>query len=114
MPLESPNLDDLTFDRLEAMMRDRIPIVAPDWTDHNESDPGIALIQLFAHMAEQIGYRLNRVPEKTYVEFLKFAGVRLTLARPASTPNGIHSRAAGSNRVALDSGLFEDRRQGRR
>jgi hypothetical protein len=85
MPLVSPQLDDLSFDTIQAMLRDRIPLVAPDWTDHNDSDPGIALIQLFAHLAEQVGYRLNRVPEKSYVEFLKLVGVRLAPAVAART-----------------------------
>ena len=85
MPIESPALDDLDYATVEAMLRNRIPLVAPEWTDHNDSDPGIALIQLFAFLSEQIGYRLNRVPEKTYVEFLKLVGVRQRPATPAST-----------------------------
>ena len=80
MPLTPPRLDDLDYATVETMLRERIPLVAPEWTDHNDSDPGIALIQLFAHLAEQVGYRLNRVPEKTYVEFLQ-AGRRAPRAR---------------------------------
>jgi hypothetical protein len=65
MPLIPPTVDDLRYDTVEPMLRERIPLVAPEWTDHNETDPGIALIQLFAHLTEQLGYRLNRVPDKT-------------------------------------------------
>lgn len=85
MPLIAPKLDDLDFATVETMLRERIPLVAPEWTDHNDSDPGIALIQLFAYLAEQVSYRLNRVPEKSYVEFLKLVGVRLTPAVAATT-----------------------------
>ncbi|MBJ3764446.1 putative baseplate assembly protein [Maribius pontilimi] len=85
MPLTPPPLDDLDYATVETMLRERIPLVAPDWTDHNDSDPGIALIQLFAHLSEQLGYRLNRVPEKTYLEFLKLVGVRLAPAKAART-----------------------------
>jgi len=85
MPLISPKLDDLDFTTVETMLRERIPLVAPDWTDHNDSDPGITLIQLFAYLTEQVGYRLNRVPEKSYVEFLKLVGVRLNPAVAATT-----------------------------
>ncbi|MEH2546702.1 hypothetical protein V1283_003347 [Bradyrhizobium sp. AZCC 2262] len=85
MPVTAPRLDDLDFAAVETMLRERIPLVAPDWTDHNDSDPGITLIQLFAYLAEQVGYRLNRVPEKTYVEFLRLVGVMLDPAKPAST-----------------------------
>src|SRR5688572_14452149 len=85
MPVIPPRLDDMDYGTVEAMLRGRIPLVAPEWTDHNKSDPGIALIQLFAYLTEQIGYRLNRVPEKTYIEFLKLVGVRLEPAVAART-----------------------------
>ena len=85
MPLVSPNLADLDFASIERMLRARIPAVAPEWTDHNDSDPGIALIQLFAWLGEQVGYRLNQVPEKSYIEFLKLVGVRLAPAAAAQT-----------------------------
>lgn len=85
MPIESPILNDLDFKKIEALLRNKIPIHAPEWTDHNESDPGITLIQLFAYLAEQIGYRLNRVPEKNYIEFLKLIGIRLRPAASAVT-----------------------------
>lgn len=85
MPLVSPQLDDLTYKTVVDLLRRQIPIHAPEWTDHNDSDPGIALIQLFAHLAEMIGYRLNQVPDKTYVEFLKLIGVRVHPAEAART-----------------------------
>jgi predicted phage baseplate assembly protein len=85
MPIEAPRLDDLRFDRTVEELVRRIPAYAPEWTDHNASDPGISLIQLFAHLAEQIGYRLNRVPEKNHVELLKLLGTRLLPAHAATT-----------------------------
>ena len=85
MPIESPQLDDLRFRPLFEQLRRQIPIYAPEWTDHNDSDPGITLLQLFAHLGEQIGFRLNRLPDKAYVEFLKLIGVRLRPAEAART-----------------------------
>ena len=83
MPIETPQLDDLRHDAVvEALLR-RIPAYAPEWTDWNDSDPGVTLIQLFAYLAEQVGYRLNQVPEKNYVELLKLLGIRLRPARAA-------------------------------
>ena len=52
-----PYLDTLRWEDLLAEGRALIPRYAPEWTDHNASDPGIALIQLFAHLSEQLGYR---------------------------------------------------------
>jgi hypothetical protein len=37
----------------------RIPVCNPDWTDHNASEPGITLIEVFAFMAENLLYRSN-------------------------------------------------------
>ena len=85
MPIELPQLDDITFDRTVAELERRIAVYAPEWTDRNASDPGIALIQLFAYLAEQVGWRLNRVPESAQVELLKILGVRLQPAHAAST-----------------------------
>ena len=49
----------------------------PEWTDHNVSDPGVTLIELFATMVDQLVYRLNQVPERNYVKFLDLLGVHL-------------------------------------
>jgi predicted phage baseplate assembly protein len=85
MPLQSPNLDDRSYQDLLAEARRLIPNFTPEWTDHNDSDPGMALLQLFCWLGEQIIYRLNRVPEKNYVEFLRMAGVQVRPATPART-----------------------------
>ncbi len=85
MPIQEPRLDDLGFDRIVEELRRRIPVYAPEWTDHNDSDPGITLIQLFAYLAEQVGYRLNRVPEKNSIELLKLLGVHLQPALASHT-----------------------------
>ena len=84
MPIEPPRLDDRTFQKLVDEAKRRINVLCPDWTDHNVSDPGITLIELFAHMTEQILYRLNRTPEKNYLAFLKLVGLRLNPAVPAT------------------------------
>src|SRR6266850_1656657 len=85
MPLPNPILDDRSYAQLRDELVRRIPTYAPEWTDHNASDPGISLIQLFAYLTEQIGYRLNRIPEKNHVELLKLLGVRLQPAHAATT-----------------------------
>src|SRR4030042_1756926 len=83
MPLPTPNLDDLRFQRdLVDEARRRIIRYCPEWTDYNLSDPGITLIELFAWMTEMLVYRLNRVPEKNYLKFLDMMGIHL---QPASS-----------------------------
>jgi Baseplate J-like protein len=85
VPIESVQLDDLRFATVVDQLRRQIPVYTPEWTDHNESDPGITLVQLFGYLSEQIGYRLNRLPDKAYVEMLKLVGVRLRPAEAATT-----------------------------
>ena len=80
-----PNLDDRSWQDIVDETRALIPKYAPDWTDHNPSDPGITLIELFAWIVEGMIYRLNRVPEKNYVEFLNLIGITRDPATPART-----------------------------
>ena len=49
------------------------------------SDPGVALIELFAWMTEMTLYRLNQVPDRLYVKFLELVGIDLFPASPART-----------------------------
>jgi hypothetical protein len=85
MPIVSPQLDDLTYDRVVAELTRRIPVYSPEWTDFNDSDPGITLIQLFGYLAEMVGYRLNRIPEKTQINLLRLLGVELHPAHAATS-----------------------------
>jgi predicted phage baseplate assembly protein len=85
MPIVSPNLDDLTYDRIVTELTRRIPVYSPEWTDYNDSDPGITLIQLFAYLTEMVGYRLNQVPQKSQASLMQLLGVTLNPATPAST-----------------------------
>lgn len=71
MPLPQANLDTRRFDDLVAEARGLIPRYAPEWTNHNASDPGITLIELLAWVTEATLYRLNRVPEGVALEFAK-------------------------------------------
>src|ERR1051326_7696840 len=83
MPLQAPNLDDRTYADLVAEAKTLIPRYNPEWTDFNESDPGITLLELFAWMTEILIYRLNQVPEKNYIRFLQLLGINPYPAEPA-------------------------------
>ncbi|MDY6892467.1 MAG: putative baseplate assembly protein [Chloroflexota bacterium] len=83
MTLPVPNLDDRTFQDLVREARARIPRYCPEWTDHNLSDPGITLIELFAWMVDTLLYRLNKVPDKNYIKFMELIGVHLEPPKPA-------------------------------
>jgi predicted phage baseplate assembly protein len=83
MPLEEPQLDDRTFEQLLRDLRLRIPRYTKEWTNFNDSDPGITLAQLFAWLTELMLFRMNQVPLKNYIKFLKLLGQELRPARPA-------------------------------
>ncbi|MBJ93249.1 MAG: hypothetical protein CMP23_02105 [Rickettsiales bacterium] len=85
MPIESPDLDDLTYAEIVERAKQLIPVYCPEWTNYNDSDPGITLVQLFAWMTEMVIYRLNRVPDSTYIHFLNFIGERQGAALPATS-----------------------------
>jgi hypothetical protein len=78
-----PNLDDRRWKDYVDEARALIPKYAPQWTDHNASDVGITLLELFAWLVEGLTYRLNRVPEKNYVAFLNLLGITRDPATPA-------------------------------
>src|ERR1044072_4111536 len=71
MPLSLPNLDDRRYDDLLDEARSLIPSYAPEWTNHNPSDPGVTLVELFAYLTEILVYRVNRVTDDNKRAFLK-------------------------------------------
>lgn len=85
MPLPAPDLDDRRFQDLVDEAKRMVQKRCPEWTDHNVSDPGVTLIELFAWMADQLLYRLNRVPDRNYVKFLDLLDVHLQTAAAART-----------------------------
>jgi hypothetical protein len=85
MPVPLPNLDDRRWADLVEEGRALIPLYAPDWTDHNVSDPGITLMELLAWIAEMDLYWLNRVPDSHRREFLGLVGIQPEPPRPART-----------------------------
>ncbi|TMA26708.1 MAG: putative baseplate assembly protein [Deltaproteobacteria bacterium] len=83
MSLPVPNLDDRSWKQIVDEAVRLIPRYCPEWTNHNASDPGITLLELYAWMTEMVIYRLNKVPEKNFLTFLDLIGVRLKPPEPA-------------------------------
>jgi hypothetical protein len=67
-------LDDRTFDDLVSEAVTLLPTLAPEWTNHNPSDPGITLVELLAYFTEMLVYRLGCVAPTTMLQFLKLLG----------------------------------------
>ena len=86
MPLSNPKLDDRKYqDLLDEALR-RIPVHTPEWTNFNKSDPGVTLVELFAFLAENLLYQMNRIPDRNRRKFLSLLGVPL---HPGTSAQGI-------------------------
>lgn len=83
MRFEIPNLDDRRCQDLIDEAKHRLGVHCPEWSDHNVSDPGVMLIELFAHMVDQLNFRLNQVPDKLYLEMLELIGIERFPPTPA-------------------------------
>lgn len=83
MTVPIPTLDDRTFQDIVDEAKRLIPQYCKDWTNHNLSDPGIALIELFARMTELTLYRINQLPDRLFRTFLDLVGIDLHSARAA-------------------------------
>ncbi|MFI8519484.1 putative baseplate assembly protein [Streptomyces sp. NPDC085481] len=104
MALPSPNLDDRRFQQLVDEAKRYVQQRAPEWTDHNVSDPGVTLIETFAYLVDQLLYRLNRVPDKNYLAFLDLLGIQLFPPSAASAEVDFWLSAPQPEAVALPAG----------
>lgn len=79
----------------------RAAAYTPDWTSRHDGDAGYALARLFGELAEPVLQRLNRLPDKTLVEFLRTAGIGPLAQQPArvALSFAVEGDAPGSVRV---------------
>ena len=85
MSIPVPTLDDRSFLELVASARERIRQIDPSW-EPTVHDPGMVLVEAFAHLTDMLIYRLNRVPEKLYTVYLNLLGTTL---RPPSAAQAL-------------------------
>jgi len=71
MAIQLPNLDTKIYEDILDEMVASIPKYTGKWTNHNPSDPGITIIELLSWIAETTLYRINRIPDESYVNFLR-------------------------------------------
>ncbi|MCE5257913.1 MAG: putative baseplate assembly protein [Chloroflexi bacterium] len=104
MALPTRSLDDRSFQDLVDEAKKKIPLYCPEWTDHNVSDPGITLIELFAWMADILLYRMNQVPTKHYVKLLELLGIQLQPPNAAVAPLTFYLSAPQPQAVTIPRG----------
>ncbi|RPI34710.1 MAG: putative baseplate assembly protein [Chloroflexota bacterium] len=104
MPLIAPKLDDRQFQDIVDEAKKRIPYYSKEWTDHNVSDPGVTLIELFAWMTDIILYRLNKVPDLHYIRFMQMLGINLKGPVPAEVRETFWLSAPQNHPVLIPAG----------
>ncbi|MCP3688980.1 MAG: putative baseplate assembly protein [Gammaproteobacteria bacterium] len=103
MLLNRPILDDRSFEQIRDDLISRIPVYAPEWTDHNASDPGITLLELFSFLGENLLYRFNQIPEATQLEFLRLLQIPLRPAQPSKAMLTFTTKDLNGVKVARNS-----------
>lgn len=83
--LQNIKLDDKKYEDIRDEAISNIIKHCPQWTNHNTSDPGVTLVELFSSMTEMILYRLNQVPQKNYLAFIDLIGIKQRLPIPSKT-----------------------------
>lgn len=58
---------DRSYDQIKASLLARVKVSNPELTDHSSSNPFIILIEMFAGIAEMLGYYLDNVGQETYL-----------------------------------------------
>lgn len=80
----SERLDTIDFDALFEIARSQLPILAPEWTDYNYSDPGITLVDLLAWIADSQIYSLARNRRDEQLAMAALLGLTSVGAIPAA------------------------------
>ena len=105
MALIIPTLDDSSYSDILQDAMTRISVHNPEWTNYNDSDPGITLLQLFSFMTENLLYRANLIPERNRLKFLTLLGVTQRPAAPAAGVVTIANERGPMQTVTLPGNL---------
>lgn len=93
--LPIPELDDERFRQIAEQARSMIPRLCPGWTDHNDHDPGITFLELFAFLKESQQYHLDQIGPRNRQKFLKLLGGVRQERSPARTCAAVWARTDG-------------------
>jgi hypothetical protein len=80
-------LTERQLERVGTVLLDEVRAFAPDWTDRNDSDPGVTLLQLFAFLTEGLLFRQKQTPPRGSSEARRLADAAAALAGKGS-PRG--------------------------
>lgn len=78
-----PVIDKKQWPRLATALRREVAVYAPSWTDTNESDPGIAILELFAFLTEDLLERREPLEQRAITAAGRLARAAAALAGAA-------------------------------
>ncbi|MDQ3253699.1 MAG: putative baseplate assembly protein [Acidobacteriota bacterium] len=66
---DEPDIDYLAkdFNSFRQLMLDRLAVVAPQWTERNPADLGVALVELLAYVGDHLSYRQDATATEAYL-----------------------------------------------
>ena len=105
MPPVEPKIDKRDYESILNEALARIPVHNPEWTNFNDSDPGITLVQLFAYMTDKLLYRSNLIPRRSRLKFLTLLGIDLQPAEAARGMVTFTNKRSPQESVQLSSGM---------
>ena len=99
-----PKIDGRAFRKLAEEVRRIAPHYVPEWKAEDERDPGLALLQVFALIVENVTARLDRAPDKNFVAFLDSLGMSRLPALPSEVP--VTFKLTPAPNGTLDAGIL--------
>jgi len=102
IPGVSTSPDAAALAAIAADFRRTLDAHAPEWTDVNDSDPGVTILEVFAFLSENLLYRSGEVPERARIPASRAAAKLSALA--AATASG----CAGLTRPRYFEGALLD------
>ena len=73
------HINDEELRAIALIIRERLARFSPQWTDFNDSDPGVTLLELFAFLTESLLYREGPLSERGRRQAGRLTAAALTL-----------------------------------
>lgn len=69
------------YEGFRQMMLDLAPIIAPEWTDHSESDMGVVLVDLLAYGLDLLSYYQDKAVNENFISTAKTRRAVINMCR---------------------------------
>ncbi|MDQ2961644.1 MAG: hypothetical protein M3R31_00590 [Pseudomonadota bacterium] len=107
IPGVSTSIDSVRLQALVAELKKTIAAQLPEWTDSNEADPGVTLLELFAWLTENLLYRAHDMPERGRAAALRAITALSALAYPITRASTTVTRPYYFSGQLLDAATLQ-------